>query len=120
MSDHQTPPTGAEGRHADENRHRAAGSNRGKTRLALICGALTVVIAGLAFIAIMCMEMLSAARGYTQAEALWSRGQKDAILNLMRYAQTRSGADYDRFRAAIEIPLACRRARQQMDLPVYD
>jgi signal transduction histidine kinase len=118
MSDRQTPQTGAVCRYEEESHRRTAGPN--KIRLAMICGAWLVVIASFAFVAIMCMEMLSAARGYTQAEALWSKGQKDAILNLMRYTQTRSDADYERFRAAIAIPLACRRARQQMDLPLYD
>ena len=95
-------------------------ARRRKTDLAMICGALVAVIASLAGVAITSMELLSAARGYTQGEALWSKGQKDAMLVLIRYAQTRSDADYQRFRAAIHIPLACRTARQQMDLPQYD
>jgi len=119
-TDRQTVQVSAKYRNDEEDCRRTDGPNRGKARLAMIGGALTVVIAGLAFVAITCMEMLSAARGYTQAEALWSKGQKDAVLGLMRYAQTRSDADYERFRAAIDIPLACRRVRQQMDLPHYD
>jgi hypothetical protein len=98
----------------------AAPLNGRRAELALICAALAAVVASLVFVAIVSMEMLSAARGYTQGEALWSKGQKDAILHLARYAQTRSDDDYQRFRAAIHVPLACRAVRQQMDLPRYD
>ena len=68
----------------------------------MICGALAAVVASLAFVAISSMELLSAARGYTQGEALWSKGQKDAMLYLMRYSQTRSDTDYKRFLAALQ------------------
>ena len=86
----------------------------------MICGALAAVVASLAFVAITSMELLSAARGYTQGEALWSKGQKDAMLYLMRYTQTRSDADYKRFLAALHVPLSCRTVRLQMDLPHSD
>jgi len=95
-------------------------SNRRRALLTITCGALALIVAGLALAAVTCMEMLSAARGYTQAEALWSKGQKDATLYLMRYAQTRSEADYQRFRAAIDVPLACRTARRQLDRRRYN
>ena len=95
-------------------------ANGRKAQLVLVCGALAAVVASLALVAIASMELLSAARGYTQGEALWSKGQKDAMLYLMWYTQTRSDADYQRFRAAIHVPIACRTARRQMDLSHSD
>ena len=90
------------------------------TELALACAALAAVVGSLVITAIVSMQMLSAGRGYTQGEALWSKGQKDAVLYLARYASTRSEADYRRFRLSINVPLACRRARQLMQAPVFD
>ena len=97
-----------------------SGASRKMVRRVVICGGLTAVIGSLTCAAITSMDLLSAARGYTQAEALWSKGQKDAVLALTRYAQTRSEADYERFRAAIHVPFASREARRQMDLPQPD
>ena len=98
----------------------AAQPNRRRAELVLICAAFAAIVTCLVLVATVSMEILSAARGYTQGEALWSKGQKDAVLNLLRYAHTRSEDDYQRFLAAIHIPLACRAARHQMDLPRYD
>ena len=43
------------------------------------------------------MDLLSAARGYTQGEALWSKGQKDAVLFLGNYAHSRLESDYQQY-----------------------
>lgn len=107
-------------RDRDPGRRRSASSKSRPAKLILICGAFAAAVAGLAFVAIVSMQILSAARGYTQGEALWSKGQKDALLYLTQYARTRSEADYRRFRASIAVPLSCRSARQQMDRPQYD
>ena len=119
MSELVTGRTGVECRN-EVNSQRTARAKGRKSELAIVCGALAAVVASLAFVAITSMELLSAARGYTQGEALWSKGQKDAMLYLMRYTRTRSDADYERFRAAIHVPLACQTVRRQMDLPHYD
>ena len=107
--------------HNDEAARRpTAPPNGRRAELVLICAAFAAIVTCLVLVATASMEMLSAARGYTQGEALWSKGQKDAVLNLLRYAHTRSEDDYQQFLAAIHIPLACRAARHQMDLPRYD
>ncbi len=97
-----------------------AGPRNRRTQLVLICGGLAAVVTSIVLVAALCLEMLTAARGYTQGEALWSKGQKDAILHLARYAQTRSESEYQQFLSAIHIPLACRTVRRQLDLPKYD
>ena len=66
------------------------------------------------------MNLLSASRAYTQGEAIWSKGQKDAMLSLCRYVQSRDDKDYYEFEEAIAIPLRSRLIRQQMELPHPD
>jgi len=72
------------------------------------------------FLAGLAMDLLVGARGYTQGEALWSKGQKDAVLLLQRYAYSRSEADYRQFLDAIRVPLASIQLRLELDKPRYD
>ncbi len=66
------------------------------------------------------MDLLSAARGYTQGEALWSKGQKDAVLFLGNYAHSRLESDYQQYLNAIRVPVACRYVRNQLEQQHYD
>ena len=66
------------------------------------------------------MDLLVGARGYTQGEALWSKGQKDAVLFLHRYALSRSEIEYQQYLAAIRVPSACHSIRLELDKPRYD
>jgi signal transduction histidine kinase/ActR/RegA family two-component response regulator len=86
----------------------------------LICGALGCVVACMVFFAVLAMELLAGARGYAQGEALWSKGQKDAVLALCRYAHSRSNSDYQQYLDAIRVPAACHDIRLQLDRPQYD
>jgi PAS domain S-box-containing protein len=94
-------------------------SGRG-TSLFLICGALLSVVAGLVFFAILAMDLLSAERGYTQGEAIYSKGQKDAVIALLKYAQSRSEIDYREYLNGIALPVACRQLRLELERPRYD
>jgi len=91
-----------------------------KVYLLSICGALACVVASLVFFAVVSMELLAGARGYTQGEALWSKGQKDAVLLLHRYAHSRAEIEYQQYLDAIHVPIACRQVRLQLDRPQYD
>src|ERR1035437_3289346 len=66
------------------------------------------IVASLVFFAVLSMELLAGARGYTQGEALWSKGQKGAVLLLHRYAHSRSETEYQQYLDAIRLPAACR------------
>ncbi|HTS24762.1 MAG TPA: hypothetical protein VMH81_02745 [Bryobacteraceae bacterium] len=81
--------------HLQKNRIRGLTTNPAhrEADVLLTCGALALLIASLVLVAILSTEMLSAARGYTQGEAPWSKGQKDAIVHLAQYARTRSEAE---------------------------
>ena len=75
------------------------------------------------FIAVVLVQLLvaglslytmSAVRAYVGGESLWSKGQKEAIYFLNRYADTGREAFFQHYEQAIAVPMADRRAR--MDL----
>src|SRR5258708_10552500 len=63
------------------------------------------------------MSILSAARAYSEGESLWSKGQKRAMFHLVRYSETHSEADYQKYREAISVPLGDEKARVEMEKP---
>ncbi|MDQ6680971.1 MAG: GGDEF domain-containing protein, partial [Pseudomonadota bacterium] len=81
---------------------------------------LVLVVVLVAALAVMCISLLSATRAYVSGESQWSRAQKTATHYLTRYAESRSPADWKRYREAIEVPLGDRRAREELDKPHPD
>lgn len=57
------------------------------------------------------LYVLSAVRAFVAGESLWTKGQKDAIYFLDRYAATGSPDAYVQFRKAIDVPLGDKAAR---------
>jgi signal transduction histidine kinase/CheY-like chemotaxis protein len=104
--------------HASEAR--AGRSPSKKLCLLLICGALACVVVSRIFFAVLSMDLLAGARGYTRGEELWSDGQKDAVLLLHLYARSRSEAEYQQYLEAVRVPAACRAIRLELDRPQYD
>ena len=66
------------------------------------------------------MTILSAGRAFVEGESLWSKAQKQSLSHLMRYAHTRSEADYQNFRNALTVPLGDRKARLELEKPDFD
>jgi PAS domain S-box-containing protein len=94
--------------------------SEGRRTTLLITCLFAVIIACLLLVANIGMEILSATRSYVGGEGLWSKGQKDALFYLMRYADTGDERDYARYRAAIAVPLGDRRAREELERPAPD
>ncbi len=92
-----------------------------------ITAKLVLVVAGFAAI-IMALSALLAlgvtvnhgVRAYLVGEGLWSKGQKDAVYYLTRYARTGDELDYRKYLDAIAIPMADRQARLELEKPQYD
>ncbi|MCW3478692.1 EAL domain-containing protein [Neisseriaceae bacterium JH1-16] len=77
-------------------------------------------VALLAILGIGSLNALSAVRAYVGGESLWSKGQKDAIYYLNKYAETHDEADYQQYRLAREVPLGDRLARIALEQPTPD
>lgn len=50
------------------------------------------------------INTLSAVRAYVSGEGLWSKAQKDAMYQLLRYSRTHNEADYEKFKEFMKVP----------------
>jgi len=91
-----------------------------KKQLLIVGGGLILVVGAVVLLAGYSMKMLSAVRSYVGAESLWSKGQKDSVMELQRYTHSLAPADYDRYLAAIRVPLGYTKARLELDKPDFD
>ena len=66
------------------------------------------------------MTVLGSARSYSEGNSNWSKQQKEAVFQLLRYAETHDEEDFERYRAAIAVPLAFKRFRIEMQKPAPD
>ena len=82
---------------------------------AFMAGLFTIVVAGLVLVTYGGVEVLSSVRAYTNAEALYSKGQKDAIYYLHQYALSGNEEYFGKYEAAIAVPLGYRQARAELD-----
>ena len=71
-------------------------------------------------VAIVSIELLSSVRAYVTGESLYSKGQKDAQIYLLDYAQYHKEDDYRRFQQALAVPLGDRIAREELQRPEPD
>jgi two-component system, cell cycle sensor histidine kinase and response regulator CckA len=86
----------------------------------LIAATFALIIATLLMIANAGMDVLTSMRAYVGGEGLWSKAQKDAVHYLLRYATTRSSADYELYLRSIAVPLADHVAREELQKPRFD
>ncbi|MDQ6639213.1 MAG: PAS domain S-box protein [Pseudomonadota bacterium] len=73
-----------------------------------------LIVALQLLVAVLSIDMLSAVRAYVTGESLYSKGQKDAQIYLIDYAEFHREEDYRRFLAAIAVPLGDRAAREEL------
>jgi hypothetical protein len=66
---------------------------------------MLIAVAALIALAGASMFALSGVRAYVGGEGLWSKAQKDAIDYLERYARSADASDYQKYQAAISVPL---------------
>lgn len=85
-------------------------SIRGNRELRLILPFVAILLA-LVLLSDFSIDILSAARAYVGGESLWSKGQKDAVIHLMRYADGHDEEEFRAYERAISVPLGDREAR---------
>jgi PAS domain S-box-containing protein len=73
--------------------------------------AMTLLQASVAAVSI---QLLSTVRAYVTGESLYSKGQKDAQIYLLDYVERQQEADFQRFSAALSMPLGDRAAREAL------
>ena len=89
-------------------------------KLVVILWLFLVVVIGLLGLSYLTIENLSAARAYVGGEGLWSKAQKQAVYDLLRYSISYSDANYQNYRQALLVPLGDRQARLELEKPVPD
>ena len=84
--------------------------------------AVLLVATALALLAIIyaALQIQSGVRAYVGGEGLYSKGQKDAVFHLLRYADTRSEAEYQAYLADIAAPRGDKTARLELEKPNPD
>ncbi len=81
---------------------------------------LLAVVALLALLGAMSIDILSSVRAYVGGEGLWSKAQKESVYDLYRFAETRAESDFRRYLDAIAVPLGDRKAREELEKPHPD
>ena len=66
------------------------------------------------------LYLLSGVRAYVTGESLYSKGQKDAQIYLLDYAEFHREADYQGLQRALSVPIADRTAREELQKPNPD
>jgi signal transduction histidine kinase len=89
-------------------------------KLILIVGLFCIIDVGLLTLSYFGMEMLSGSRAYVGGESLWSKGQKEAVLQIGRYAASHDERAYQTYLKNIEVPLGDHTARLELNKPHLD
>jgi PAS domain S-box-containing protein len=89
-------------------------------KLVVILWLFLVVVIGLLGLSYMTIENLSAARAYVGGEGLWSKAQKQAVHDLLRYSISHSERDFEAYQKALLVPMGERQARLELEKPVPD
>lgn len=66
------------------------------------------------------IDKLSAVRAYVNGEALWSKAQKDAMYQLLKYGSRRDEADYQKFKDLMRVPMGDHKALVELSKPKPD
>ena len=85
-----------------------------------VVGIMGLLIAVELLTLLFAMNTLSSVRAFVGGEGIWSKAQKDAVLNLQRYAETRDQKFYDRFLNCLETPTGDSIARIELMKPIPD
>lgn len=89
-------------------------------KLYFTVGIMALLIAVELFVLIFSINTLSSVRAYVGGEGLWSKAQKDAIYQLLKYAHTHDEADYTRFQDFMRVNQGDHKTRMELSKPHPD
>jgi two-component system cell cycle sensor histidine kinase/response regulator CckA len=81
---------------------------------------LVITAIGLLAIIYFSLQVESGVRAYVGGEGLYSKGQKDAVFHLIRYAESQDEAEYQAYLEAIAVPRGDKIARLELEKPDPD
>ncbi|HXC25106.1 MAG TPA: PAS domain S-box protein, partial [Gemmatimonadaceae bacterium] len=84
---------------------------------AILLGLFPAIITALLVVVYLGMTLSNDIRAYVGGESLWSKGQKESVQYLYRFAMTHNEADYQRSLKALTVSLADHQARLEMQRP---
>jgi PAS domain S-box-containing protein/diguanylate cyclase (GGDEF)-like protein len=90
------------------------------TKLVVMVSGMAAVSLLLLLITILSLNIAAGVRAYVGGEGLYSKGQKDAVYYLMRYARLSDERDYEKYLQAVAVPLGDHAARVELQKTDYD
>jgi two-component system, sensor histidine kinase len=84
-------------------------------KLYTVVGVMALLIASELFTLLFAMNILSSVRAFVGGEGLWSKAQKDAVLNLKTYVRTRDEKYYEEFLNNLQINLGDHVTRVELE-----
>lgn len=84
-------------------------------KLYIVIGVMALLITLELFTLYFAMDTLSSVRGFVAGESNWSKAQKDAVLNLHKYARTKDSVYYEKFQSNVRVPLGDSKARLALE-----
>src|SRR5580658_5058836 len=84
-------------------------------KLYFTVGIMALLIAVELGVLVFSINTLSSVRAYVNGEGLWSKGQKNAVYQLMQYGVTHDEADYTRFREFMKVPQGDHKTRMELN-----
>jgi PAS domain S-box-containing protein len=89
-------------------------------KLVVVLWLFVVIVVCLLVLSYQVIGSLSALRAYVGGESLWSKAQKQAVHDLLRYASSHAESDYQGYELALRTPLGDKKARLELEKPTPD
>jgi PAS domain S-box-containing protein len=84
-------------------------------KLYFTVGIMATLIAIELVVLIFSINTLSSVRAYVTGEGLWSKAQKDAMFQLLKYGDTHNDKDYIKFKEFMKVPLGDRKTLLELN-----
>lgn len=91
-----------------------------RQKLFAIIGLMIIFVFVELFTILFAMNKLSGVRAFIEGEAKWSKSQKEALINLIRFDQTKNEIFYKQFKESLRIPKLYQQARLNLEGPHPD